>query len=63
MDIAVLSVLCKVALPNLESVMRVVLMEMKQEGNRYWEQIEKFGDAEAFWRLMERYYGFDREKT
>jgi uncharacterized protein (TIGR02687 family) len=62
-DIAVLSVLCKVDMPNLEAMMRSLFMEMNQAVNRYWEQIEKFGDPEAFWRLMEKYYGFDCDKT
>jgi len=57
-DIAILSVLCKLDMPNLEVIMRALFGGLIGDTQRYWEQIEKFGDIQAFWRLMEKYYGF-----
>jgi len=60
-DIGILSVLCKLDMPNLEAIMRALFSSLAQENQRYWDQIEKFGNAKAFWRLVEKYYGFTAE--
>lgn len=63
-DIAVMSALCKLPLPDFESVVKTLLMEGVHGENKYLEAIEKFGDIEAFWRLVEKIYGFNlKEKT
>ena len=33
-------------------------MNALDETNVLWENIEKYGDVETFWRLVERYYGY-----
>jgi uncharacterized protein (TIGR02687 family) len=60
-DIAVLSVLCKVDINSLESVLKALFSEMLNEKNRHMEAIEKFGDINALWKLVERHYGFTME--
>jgi uncharacterized protein (TIGR02687 family) len=60
-DIAVLSALCKIDICDIEEVIKVLFAEELKEKNKYLEAIEKFGDIEAFWRLVEKYYGFSLE--
>jgi uncharacterized protein (TIGR02687 family) len=60
-DIAVLSVLCKVDINSLESVIKALFTEMLNEKNRHMEAIEKFGDINALWKLVETHYGFTME--
>ncbi|HHW31100.1 MAG TPA: BREX-1 system phosphatase PglZ type A [Clostridiaceae bacterium] len=63
-DVAVLSVLCKLPYPDFDEVLRVLLMEEDLENNRYLEAIEKFGRLEVLWKLADKYYGYcDREPT
>ncbi|MBZ4688748.1 MAG: PglZ domain protein [Clostridiales bacterium] len=62
-DIAVLSVLCRLQVPDLGSVVKVVLVEEAEgEKNKYLEAIERFGDPNAFWRLMKEVYGYNLEE-
>lgn len=62
-DIAVLSVLCRLPVPDLGSVVKTVLMaEAGGEKNKYLEDIERFGDPDAFWRLMKDVYGYPLEE-
>lgn len=57
-DIAVLSVLCKLGVNNLDSVLKALLTEQLSEKNKYIEAIKKFGDIDALWKLIEKRYGF-----
>lgn len=56
-DVAVLSALCRLPLPDLEAVVKAVLTETVHEKNACMEAIDKFGDPEAFWGLVHRVYG------
>lgn len=58
-DIAVLSALCKLEICDVEAAIKALYAEELKEKNKYLEAIEKFGDIEALWRLVERYYGFN----
>lgn len=60
-DIAVLSTLCKLDICDIEAVIKALFAEELKENNKYLEAIEKFGDIEAFWRFVEKYYGFNFE--
>ena len=60
--IAVLSVLCKLSIPNFEEVTKVLLKEYLSEDKRYKDNIEKFGDMNAFWDLASKYYGYNLEE-
>ena len=57
-DIGVLSALCKLDICDIEAVIKVLLAEELKENNKYLDAIEKFGDIEVFWALVEKHYGF-----
>ncbi|MBF7082784.1 BREX-1 system phosphatase PglZ type A [Desulfallas sp. Bu1-1] len=58
-DIAVLSVLCRLPVPDLGTVVKTILMAETNGENKYMEAVEKFGDPDTFWRLMKDAYGYD----
>lgn len=58
-DIGVASALCKLDICDIEGVLKALFAEELKEKNKYLEAIEKFGDIEVFWRLVEKYYGFN----
>jgi len=58
-DIAVISALCKSDICDIEEVIKILFSEEIKEKNRYLEAINKFGNIEAFWILVEKYYGFN----
>lgn len=60
--IAVLSVLCKLSIPNFEEVIKVLLKESLREDKKYKENIEKFADMDVFWDLASKYYGYNLEE-
>lgn len=60
--IAVLSVLCKLSIPNFEEVTKVLLKESLNEDKKYKTNIEKFADMEVFWDLASKYYGYNLEE-
>ena len=61
-DLAVLAALVKSPFLSLDECVRSLLKEEVKEKNLLWEEVEKFGDAMAFWKLMERYYGYSLEE-
>lgn len=62
LDIAVLSVLCKLPYPGLEEVLMTLLAEYTAGGTALYESIEKFGDAAALWNLIGKHYGYQLEQ-
>lgn len=62
LDIAVLSVLCKLSYPDLEEVLMALLAEHAGGRTAIYESIEKFGDTTALWSLIGKYYGYDLEQ-
>lgn len=60
-DIAVLSALCKSPLNNLDEVIKVLFRELNQENKKAWEDIQKFGEEESFWMLVEKHYSYTLE--
>lgn len=61
-DLGVLSVLCKLPYVDLEAVIRILIMEDSKESNKYYEAIEKFGDVNSFWRVVQKYYGYELQE-
>ncbi|MCM3122889.1 MULTISPECIES: BREX-1 system phosphatase PglZ type A [unclassified Mesobacillus] len=55
-DIAVLSTLCKSYINNLDEVVKTLFKELNQDDKKAWESIQKFGDEDSFWNLMEKHY-------
>jgi uncharacterized protein (TIGR02687 family) len=62
LDIAVLSVLCKLPYPDLAEALKVLLTEYAESKSAIYESIGKFGDLAALWDLVKRYYGYDLEQ-
>lgn len=61
-DIAILSALCKLPMADFELVIKTMLMEEVKGENKYIEEINKFGDIDAFWTLVEKKYGYHLEE-
>lgn len=58
-SIGLLAVLAKRPTPDFEDALRVILMNSLQEDeNTVWQNIVKFGLADEFWNLTEKYYGY-----
>lgn len=57
-DLCVMATLCRTIVPDFEQVLRKVLAGSLDANNRYLEAIDTFGDIDAFWRLVERHYGY-----
>ena len=64
-DRAVLSVLTKQQAITVPGSLRALFCEsLNEEENSLWQNIEKFGDPEVFWKIVEREYGYkDKPKT
>ncbi len=64
-DSAILAVLAKQQAASISDSLRAIFSEsLDEKDNPLWQDIIKFGDAEAFWTLMEREYGFvEHQKT
>jgi len=57
--VGVLAALAKRPTPDFEDTLRAILMNsLQEEENAVWQHILKFGDADAFWDLTEKYYGY-----
>ncbi|MBV1818011.1 BREX-1 system phosphatase PglZ type A [Clostridium cochlearium] len=61
-DIAVLSTLCKLQMADFELVTKTLLIEEIEEKNKIKEDIEKFGDMDVFWNILEKQYGYHLEE-
>ncbi|WP_369823947.1 BREX-1 system phosphatase PglZ type A [Sporosarcina sp. P26b] len=61
-ELAMMSALCNIKLPDFEAVLRTVLMDtLVDENNKYMEAMTKFFDVEVFWQHVEGQYGYERE--
>jgi len=61
-QIAVMSVLCRLPVADFEYVVRKVLMEKIEPQIRYVEAINSFGDMDYFWELAEKRYGYSYDE-
>ena len=58
-NIGVLGALAKRSTPDFEDALRVILINSLQEDeNTVWQNIVKYGVADGFWNLTEKYYGY-----
>jgi len=62
LDIAVLSVLCKLPYPDLEEALKTLLAEYAHGGSTLYKNIVKFGDINTFWELVRKHYGYTLEQ-
>ncbi len=62
-DTAVLSALARQRSSNVADSLRAIFCEsLNEEENSIWQAILKFGDEEAFWRIVEQEFGFEASK-
>ena len=61
-DIAVLSCLCKLNMPDFEMVLKILFIEQTKEESKYFNDIVNFGDIDAFWSIVEKKYGYHLEE-
>lgn len=62
LNIAILSTLCKLPIPDFQQVVKTLLMEEVKEENKYFEEINKYVDIDVFWDLVEKKYGYNLEE-
>ncbi|MCC5422605.1 BREX-1 system phosphatase PglZ type A [Clostridium botulinum] len=60
--IGVLAVLTKVKIMDIEEILKAILKEYLDGGNKIYEDIKKFGDLDSLWNLMVKYYGYRFEE-
>ena len=57
-EVALMSALLRLKTVSFEEVLRTVLTEDGFEDNRHFAELEKYGLAEAFWRMAEDEFGY-----
>jgi hypothetical protein len=62
-DLGVLSTLCKLPAPNLDNVVRTLLIEMVNGESTVYDSISKFGNVDALWSLIQKAYGYEFSGT
>ncbi|MFZ5649489.1 MAG: BREX-1 system phosphatase PglZ type A [Bacillota bacterium] len=58
-DVGVLSALCKLPAPNLDNVVRTLLIELANGESTVYDSITKFGNMDALWALIQKSYGYN----
>jgi uncharacterized protein (TIGR02687 family) len=61
-DVAVLSALCKLNVPNFDGCVRVILSELANGESDTVDAITKFGSIDRLWALIKRNYGYRFEE-
>lgn len=60
--IGVLAVLTKVKIMDMEEIVKSLIKDYLDGNNKLYEDIKKFGNEDALWTLLERYYGYSFEE-
>lgn len=61
-ELAIMSVLCNVKVPDFEEILKTVLIDtLEDENNKYLQLMNKFFDITVFWRYAANMYGYERE--
>lgn len=60
--IGILSVLSKVKILDIEEIVKAILKDYLDKNNKIYEDIKKFGNEDALWALLEKYYGYNFEE-
>ena len=61
-DIGVSSALCKLTIPNLDGVVRTLLLEMVHGESAVYENISKYGNTDALREHIAKTYGYNFEE-
>lgn len=62
MHIGIMSAICKLSVPNFEELLRVLFKDLLENKKNYYESIEKFGNIDAFWDIVNKRYGYDLDR-
>lgn len=60
--IGVLAVLTKAKIMDMEEIVKSLIKDYLDESNKIYEDIKKFGNEDALWALLEKYYGYSFEE-
>lgn len=63
-DIAVLAVLTKTKIMDLEEIIKTVIKDHLDGSSKIYEDIRKFGSEDEFWNILVKHYGYSfKEKS
>ena len=62
-DLGVLSVLCKLKIPQMDDALQAILIENSRHENEIMENISKFGSLGTFWKMIRKNYGYNAEEN
>ena len=62
MHIAILAVLTKIKIMDIEEILKAIIKEYLDGNNKIYEDIKKFGDIDSLWNIIEKYYGYSFEE-
>lgn len=60
--IGVLAVLTKVKVMDIEEIIKAIIKDYLDGSNKIYEDIKKFGNIDALWNLIEKYFGYSFEE-
>ena len=60
--IGVLAVLTKVKVMDIEEIIKAIIKDYLDGSNKLYEDIKKFGNTDALWNLLEKYFGYSFEE-
>lgn len=60
--IGVLAVLTKVRIMDMEEILKAIIKDYLDGTNKIYEDIKKFGNVDALWTLLQKYYGYAFEE-
>ncbi|MBX7376508.1 BREX-1 system phosphatase PglZ type A [Clostridium chauvoei] len=60
--IGVLAVLTKVKVMDIEEIIKAIIKDYLDGSNKIYEAIKKFGNVDALWDLLEKYFGYSFEE-
>ncbi|ENY99813.1 TIGR02687 family protein [Clostridium thermobutyricum] len=60
--IGVLAVLTKVKVMDIEEIIKAIIKDYLDGSNKIYEDIKKFGNVDALWDLLQKYFGYSFEE-
>lgn len=60
--IGILASLTKVKIMDIEEIIKAIIKDYIDGSNKLYENIKKFGNEDALWELLEKYYGYSFEE-
>ena len=62
LELAMIAVLAKVAYPNIEEILRKVLIEGVEEDNKYLSEFKKYSLTDKFWNFIDKKFSYKAQK-